>query len=162
MQGNAMEAGEDDRAAPARALAERVSEAMFDGDAASRHLGMEITHIAPGEATLAMTVRAEMLNGHGICHGGYMFLLADSAFAFACNSYNRSAVAAHADISFLRGVSPGEVLTARAFEVHREGRNGVYDVEVTGRDGVRVALFRGKSRTIRGSFVPETNDGGEA
>ncbi len=157
-----MEADGEDRAASAQALAEQVSKAMFDKDVASRHLGMEITHIAPGEATLTMTVREEMLNGHGICHGGYMFLLADSAFAFACNSYNQSTVAAHADISFLRAVSRGDVLTARAFEVHREGRNGVYDIEVTDQDGVKVAVFRGKSRTIRGSFVPQPDENGEA
>ena len=157
-----MEAGGDDRAAAAQTLAEQVSKAMFDKDVASRHLGMDITHTAPGEATLTMAVREEMLNGHGICLGGFMFLLADSAFAFACNSYNQSTVAAHADISFLRAVSLGEVLTARAFEAHREGRNGVYDIEVTNQDGVKVALFRGKSRTIKGSFVPQADEKGEA
>ena len=139
----------------AQALAERAAAAMFDSDRASRSLGMQLVSISPGEATMTMTVREDMLNGHGICHGGFMFLLADSTFAFACNSHNRSTVAAHADISFVKAVALNDVLTARGSETFREGRNGIYDIVVTDQDGATVAHFRGKSRTISGSVVPE-------
>ncbi len=139
----------------AQALAERAAAAMLDKDSASRSLGMKLVSVAPGQATMTMTVRDDMLNGHGICHGGLMFLLADSTFAFACNSHNRNTVAAHADISFLRAAALNDVLTACGRETFQEGRNGIYDIVVSNQDGVTVAHFRGKSRTISGTVVPE-------
>ena len=139
----------------AQDLAERAAAAMFAEDRASRGLGMEIASVAPGKAVLTMTVREDMVNGHGICHGGFIFLLADSSFAFACNSYNLSTVAAHADISFVKAASAGDTLTASARETFRAGRNGIYDIEVTDQTGAVVAHFRGKSRTIKGTVIPE-------
>ncbi|TAM01294.1 MAG: hydroxyphenylacetyl-CoA thioesterase PaaI, partial [Paraburkholderia sp.] len=105
-------------------------------------------------ARLSMTVRPEFLNGHRICHGGLIFTLADSAFAFACNSYNVNTVAAGCSIEFLRPVQPGDVLTAEAVEQILSGRNGIYDISVTNRAGEIVALFRGKSAQIRGNVIP--------
>lgn len=121
---------------------------MLAADLASTSLGIELVAVSPGRATLRMPVSAAMLNGHQICHGGYVFLLADSAFAVACNSYGRTTVAAGADIAFLRPVGPGEVLVAEAVERARSGRSGLYDVTVTGADGAVVAEFRGRSRTL--------------
>lgn len=144
---------QDEPAATAQDIAERSARAMYDSDKASRNLGMTLTAVAPGEATMTMTVRETMVNGHGICHGGYMFLLADSTFAFACNSYNERAVAAHCDISFVKPVKLGDVLTARGREVWREGRNGIYDITVTDQTGATVAEFRGRSRTIGGPVI---------
>jgi acyl-CoA thioesterase len=135
--------------------ARKCAEIMFAADAASAGLGMEILSVGPGAATLAMTVRPEMLNGHGICHGGFTFALADSAFAFACNSYNRNTVAQQNQITYLSPGRDGERLTAEAREVSRSGRSGVYDVTVTGEDGHSVALFRGLSRTVKGQHFPE-------
>ena len=135
-------------------LAEASAAAMWNDDAASQRLGMEIVHIAPGAATLAMTVRPDMSNGQGNCHGGYIFLLADSAFAFACNSYNQVTVAQHASVSFLEPVRIGDRLTAAAREVNRRGRSGIYDIRVTNQDGLHVAEFRGHSRSVRGTHVP--------
>jgi acyl-CoA thioesterase len=140
-------------AADAQDLAERSARAMWDADQASRGLGMALVSVAPGEAVMTMTVGDAMVNGHGICHGGYMFLLADSTFAYACNSRNERTVAAHADISFLRAARLGDVLTARGREVWREGRNGIYDMVVTDHNGQTVALFRGRSRTIGGPVI---------
>lgn len=142
--------------AGAQLLAERSAQAMYSDDKASQALGIILSRIAPGEATMTMTVREDMINGHGTCHGGFTFLLADSTFAFACNSYNRSTVAASADISFLKAIAPGDTLTATAREVFREGRNGIYDIAVTDQNGATVAMFRGRSRTIRGTLVAET------
>src|SRR5690606_24356032 len=116
---------------------------------ASQALGMRIDAIGPGRAVLSMTVRADMTNGHGIGHGGFTFALADSAFAFACNSYNRRTVAARCDIAFLAPIREGDVLVAEAVERHRAGRNGIYDVTVRRGDEV-VAEFRGTSREIGG------------
>lgn len=144
---------EQTAARAAQDLAERSARAMYDSDEASRNLGMEILEIAPGAATMTMTVRDTMVNGHGICHGGYMFLLADSTFAFACNSYNERTVAAHCDISFVKSAKLGDVLTARGRETWREGRNGIYDIEVTDQTGATVAVFRGRSRTIGGTVI---------
>ena len=141
----------DDAAALARAVADR----MFANDRASRGLGMAIAGVAPGTATLTMTVRADMLNGHAICHGGYIFTLSDSAFAFACNSYNLNTVAQGCAIEFLAPAREGDVLTARAAERSRAGRTGVYDIEVTNQRGETVALFRGKSYRIKGHVVDE-------
>ena len=121
---------------------------MFDRDVASRGLGMELLEAGNGQATVRMTVTAEMVNGHDIAHGGFVFLLADSAFACACNSHGPVTVAAGADISFLRPVRRGEVLVATAAERARTGRSGIYDVTVTRAGGEVVAEFRGRSRTI--------------
>lgn len=128
---------------------------MWAADRASQALGMTLDTIGPGTAALSMSVRADMVNGHGLCHGGYIFTLADSAFAFACNTYNARTVAQQNQITF---VSPGkadEVLTASAAEVSRQGRSGTYDVTVTGGDGRTVALMRGLSRTIQGTHFDE-------
>lgn len=132
----------------AQADAERNAREMWHRDAASQQLGMQIISIAPGEAVVTMTVRDDMLNGHGICHGCFVFALADSAFAFACNSYGPMTVAADCQISFLRPVPAKTQLTARARETYRRGRNGVYDIEVNEAAGETVAVFRGKSRTV--------------
>jgi len=121
---------------------------MLAADPASRRLGIEISGVAPGAATASMTVRDDMVNGHGMCHGGYVFTLADTAFAFACNTYDERTVAAGADVSFLEPVAAGETLTARATERSRRGRSGLYDVTVTRGDGAVVAEFRGRSRSL--------------
>ncbi|WP_419911750.1 hydroxyphenylacetyl-CoA thioesterase PaaI [Hoeflea sp.] len=136
------------------ALAEACAQSMWENDNASRHLGMEIEAVSAGSATLSMTVRDHMTNGHDICHGGYIFTLADSAFAFACNSYNQNAVAQHCAVSFLLPVHSGEKLTAVAREIHRAGRSGIYDIRVTRGDGETVAEFRGQSRTVKGTHLP--------
>jgi acyl-CoA thioesterase len=138
-----------------QARAERSTEVMLSRDAATRGLGMVIDHIAPGEATLSMQVRPDMLNGHLICHGGFIFTLADSAFAFACNTYNQLTVAQQNQITYLAPGKSDERLTAAATETSRTGRSGIYDVTVTGEDGRRVALFRGLSRTIKGQHFEE-------
>ena len=135
--------------------ATRCADAMWANDLASQSLGIRVDHIGPGQATLSMPVRADMLNGHGICHGGMIFTLADSAFAFACNTYNRITVAQQNQITYLSPGQPGETLTATATETARQGRSGTYDVTVTGGDGRTVALFRGLSRTISGTHFDE-------
>jgi acyl-CoA thioesterase len=122
--------------------AEKSAQSMMANDTASQNLGMEIVHVAPGEATLSMRVADTMLNGHSICHGGYIFTLADSAFAFACNSYNRTTVAQQNQITYIAPGKAGEVLTAAATETALSGRSGVYDVMVTGEDGRTVATMR--------------------
>jgi acyl-CoA thioesterase len=121
---------------------------MYDDDAASRALGVTISDVAPGAAVAAMNVREDMVNGHGICHGGYIFTLADTAFAFACNTYDDMTVAAGADISFLEPVHKDEHLTATAVELVRRGRSGLYDVTVRTEKGTVVAEFRGRSRSL--------------
>ena len=128
---------------------------MWDNDNATRHLGMELVSIAPGEAVIAMDITDAMTNGHGICHGGYMFTLADSAFAFACNSHNQRSVAQHCSVSFIAPAFRGDRLTASAQEVSRRGRSGIYDVRITNQEGEIVAEFRGHSRTIKGTHLPE-------
>jgi len=133
-------------------LARASAEAMWSADTASRGLGMEIIEVAPGRATLTMTVGDAMLNGHAIAHGGYIFTLADSAFAFACNSYGERTVAVHCSISFIKSAAKGDRLVATAREVSRSGRSGIYDVSVAV-DGNVIAEFRGHSRTIGGSIV---------
>ena len=130
-----------------------VAAYMFAGDRASRGLGMSITSIGAGSATLTMTVREDMLNGHEICHGGFITTLADSAFAFACNSGNVVTVAAGLTVEFLAPAHRGDLLTAQATEVSRSGRTGVYDMVVTNQHGVRVALVRGRSHSLRGRSV---------
>ena len=135
--------------------ARKCADLMLANDVASPGLGMALTDIGPGHATMTMTVRPDMLNGHFICHGGFIFALADSAFAFACNSYNKNAVAQQNQITYLSPGKQGELLTAKATEASLTGRSGVYDVTVTGADGRRVALFRGLSRTISGQHFDE-------
>lgn len=134
-------------------LAEACAASMWAKDAASKALGMTILHIAPGEATLAMRVTETMVNGQGICHGGYIFTLADSAFAFACNGYDVLTVAQHCAVSFLAPCRSGDRLTASAREVVRGERSGIYDIRVTGADGTPVAEFRGHSRTVKGTHL---------
>jgi len=137
-------------------VARRSAEAMWADDRASKGLGMRIVEIGPGRATLQMVVRRDMVNGHAIGHGGLTFTLADSAFAFACNSYNRSTVAQAADIRFLAPTREGDVLVADAVERSREGRDGVYDVTVRCEDVV-VAEFVGRSREVRGTLYEEAD-----
>jgi acyl-CoA thioesterase len=129
----------------AQNIAEQVAVGMMARDRASRGLGMEVIEISPGLAVLKMTVRESMLNGLDTCHGGYITVLADSAFAFACNSYNQLTVASSLSIEFIAPVYVDEVLTARAVEVSRSGRTGIYDVDISNAKGVRVAIFRGRS-----------------
>ena len=138
---------------PAQALAEAVAQAMWARDRASRGLGMRIVRVAPGYAELVMRVRADMLNGHAICHGGFVFTLADSTFAFACNSYNANTVAAGCAIEFLAPSHEGDVLTATARERALVGRSGIYDIDVTNQTGATIAIFRGKSTRIKGHVV---------
>ena len=144
----------------AQSLAERVAAGMYARDRASQAMGMQIGAIGPGYAELTMTVRADMLNGHAICHGGFIFTLADSAFAFACNSYNLTTVASGGAIDFVAPAREGDVLAAMARERSVTGRTGVYDIEVTNQRGETVAYFRGKSYRIKGHVVedPQTRE----
>ena len=137
-------------------LARACADAMWKEDDASSGLGMKIVEIAPGRATLTMKVRPDMVNGQRIAHGGFIFTLADSAFAFACNSHNARAVAAQGHITFIKPGKLGDVLVATAREVSRRGRSGIYDVSVTSGHDV-IAEFRGHSRTIPGTWLP-TNE----
>jgi acyl-CoA thioesterase len=134
-------------------IARACAEAMWGEDDASKGLGMEIVEIGPGFATLAMTVRPDMVNGQRIAHGGFIFTLADSAFAFACNSRNDRVVAAQGQITFIKPGKLGDRLVATAREVTRGGRSGIYDVRVTAGDTV-IAEFRGHSRVIPGTWLP--------
>lgn len=136
------------------ALAQASADAMWADDKATQHLGMQLSNVAAGRADMSMTVTEPMLNGHRTCHGGYIFTLADSAFAFACNSHNQRTVAQHCSVTFIAAARAGDVLTARAIEVSRAGRSGIYDVTVTDQNGTVVAEFRGHSRTIKGELVP--------
>jgi acyl-CoA thioesterase len=145
--------GERQRHTFARDLARGCAEAMWKEDDASKGLGMKILQIKAGEATLTMTVKPHMVNGHGIAHGGFIFLLADSAFAFACNSRNERTVAAQCNISFIRPGKLGDRLIATAREISRTGRSGIYDVRVTV-DDAAIAELRGHSRTVGGAWVP--------
>jgi acyl-CoA thioesterase len=136
-----------------QALAEAVAQAMWSRDNATNALGMRIEAIGPGTATLTMAVRPDMANGHHICHGGLIFTLADSAFAYACNSYNHNTVASACHIDFLAPAREGDVLEAEAVERSAAGRTGVYDITVRVRGGKTVALFRGKSYRISGEVI---------
>ena len=147
-----MEPGHE--ASAAQRLAERVAAALYERDRASQALGMAIIAMRPGFARLTMKVRADMVNGHELCHGGLLFTLADSAFAFACNSYNESTVAAAGAIDFLQGARLGDELTAEARELWRSRRNGLYDIVICNQHGERVALFRGRSYRIEGQVLP--------
>jgi len=134
-------------------LAEQVGQGMYQRDRASQAFGMTVEAIKPGQARLRMVVREDMLNGHQTCHGGLIFTLADSAFAFACNAYNRVTVALGAQITFIESAMLGDVLIAEAKEQSRTRRTGVYDVEVTTEDGRKIALFRGNAYETKGSVV---------
>ena len=129
-------------------LAEACAEKLWKSDSASAKLGMKIERVAPGEAVLTMTLSDAMTNGHGITHGGYMFTLADSAFAFACNSQNQSTVAQHCAITFIKPGALGDRLTAHARQISQSGRSGIYDVTLTREDGTVIAEFRGHSRRL--------------
>jgi acyl-CoA thioesterase len=139
----------------AQAIAEACRDAMWESDRASRGLGMAILAVGPGTATLQMTVREDMLNGHDICHGGFVTLLADSCFAFACNGYNEMTVASGFDVNLVAAARRGDVLTAVATEVAKSGRTGVYDIEVRNQRDERVAAFRGRSYTMKGRPLVE-------
>ena len=138
-------------------LARASAAAMWKDDDASQGLGMEIVEVKCGQATLTMTVMPHMVNGQRIAHGGFIFLLADSAFAFACNTHNERVVAAEGNITFIKPGRLGDKLIATAREISRSGRSGIYDVRVTTGDTV-IAEFRGHSRTIGGSWLPAEID----
>jgi acyl-CoA thioesterase len=141
-------------ASEAQLLAERSAAVLYERDRASQMLGISVTAVRPGFAQLTMTVREDMVNGHGVCHGGLIFTLADSAFAFACNSHNEATVAAAGAIDFLAPARAGDELTAEAHETWRTRRNGLYEIVVFNRKGERVALFRGRSYRIEGAVLP--------
>ena len=138
-----------------RDLARRSAAAMWANDNASQGLGMRIEEMGPGYARISMRVRKDMLNGHATCHGGFMFTLADSAFAFSCNSRNEATVAAGCSIEFLRPVRENEVLTAIGRERVLSGRTGIYDVMVIDEAAQPVAVFRGKSARVKGAVIPQ-------
>ena len=154
-----MEPDGDRTSATAQRTAERAVRILYQQDRASQALGMQITRVAPGEAEMTMQVRADMTNGHDICHGGFVFALADSTFAFACNSHGDSALAAAASIDFLAPVRAGDTLTATARELWRGGRSGLYEIVVANQRGESVALFRGRSQRVHGRLVPENSTG---
>ncbi len=135
-------------------MAELTAAAMYASDAATRGLDMQIVYVAEGTATLSMLIRPDMLNGHKTCHGGYLFTLADSAFAFACNSRNHVTVAAGCSIEFLSPGREGDVITATATEQSLTGRTGIYDARLTNQHGQLIALFRGKSHKLNTEVVP--------
>lgn len=134
-------------------LADAVTAAMWSRDRASHGLGLQIINVQPGYAMLAMPVRGDMVNGHQICHGGFIFMLADSSFAYACNSYNHNTVASACHIDFLAPAREGDLLEAEAIERSLSGRTGVYDITVRTRGGKTIALFRGKSYRINGEVI---------
>jgi acyl-CoA thioesterase len=135
--------------------AEATRDAMWANDRASKALGMKVIAIGPGMATLTMTVREDMLNGHDLCHGGLIATLADSAFAFACNAYNEVTVASGFDIHLMSGARLGDVLTASATELAKGGRTGLYDIVVSNQRGEQIAAFRGRSYTMKGKPLVE-------
>ena len=139
----------------AQQIAQATCDAMWRNDRASKALGMQVLAVGPGTATLSMTVREDMLNGHDICHGGLVTTLADSAYAFACNAYNEATLASGFDVSLLAASRLGDVLTATARELNRAGRTGVYDISVSNQRGEAVAVFRGRSYSMKGKAVVE-------
>ena len=139
-------------------LPERVATEMLANDSATKTLGMQVESIGEFTATLSMTVRADMLNGHATCHGGFIFALADSAFAFACNSDNQRTVAAGCSIEYLRPAHEGDRLTAVAEVLAVGSRLGVFDIQVTNQHGKTIALFRGKSSRIGGNVIDDSGD----
>lgn len=136
-------------------VAERCAAIMWPDDHAAHGLGIKLSEVGEGTARLTMIVRQDMVNGHGTCHGGFIFTLADCAFAYACNSYNHRAVASGADISFLAPAHLGDVLTSFGHARHQGGRSGVYDIEVENQEGRLIALFRGRSTRIKGHFFAD-------
>ena len=144
----------------AQRTAERVRDRMLAADAAAHALGMQVSGIGPGCAMVTMAVRADMLNGFGICQGGLVTALADTAFAYACNSYNVKAVASGFSVDLIAPGREGDVLTARAALVSQAGRTGVYDAEVRNQHGERIAVFRGRSYRLQGK--PVVGDGESA
>ena len=136
-----------------QALADAVTQAMWSRDRATQGLGIQALSVKPGYALFAMPVRGDMVNGHHICHGGFIFTLADSAFAFACNSYNELTVASGFSIDLVAPAREGDRLTATAVEISKAGRTGVYDIDVRNQRGERIAVFRGRSYTIKGKAV---------
>lgn len=138
-------------------LADRIGKAAAERDLAARNLGVELVSMAPGGCTLRMMVTPVMVNSHGTCHGGIIFTLADSAFGYACNSFNQATVAQQCDISFLKPVTVGTVLTAVAELRSTTGRSSIYDMTVTDAAGNMVALFRGLARTVGGETIPNSN-----
>jgi acyl-CoA thioesterase len=139
----------------AQRVAEAARDAMWANDRAVKALGIAIDAVGPGSATLSMTVREDMVNGHDLCHGGLVATLADTAFAYACNAYNEVTVASGFDINLTAGARLGDRLTARASEVAKSGRTGVYDVAVSNQRGEAVAAFRGRSYTMKGKPLVE-------
>jgi acyl-CoA thioesterase len=144
---------EDKQPKNGQAIAEAVRDRMFSEDAASRGLGMQVEAVGPGFSKLSMIVRPDMLNGFKTCHGGFIATLADSAFAFACNSHNDVTVASSIVVDFLAPVHEGDVLRAECREVALTGRTGVYDITVTNQHGKTVVVMRGRSHTIKGKAV---------
>jgi acyl-CoA thioesterase len=139
-----------------RELAAQVGQSMFEADRATREfMQIELLSCEPGGALMRMTVRETMVNGHDICHGGLIFTLADSTFAYACNSHNKSTVASGCTIEFLKPGRRGDVLTCEGVERVLQGRHGIYDMKVTNQHGEIVAVFRGKSAHVQGSVIPE-------
>ena len=143
----------DDVSKNPQALAELAGKTMYERDPTSQGLGMTLDEIRPGYARMSMRVRPDMLNGHASCHGGFIFALADSAFAFACNSHNFNTVGAGCTIDYLAPGREGDLLTAEAVEQALAGKTGVYDVTVTNTEGKTIALFRGKSHRVSGTVV---------
>lgn len=140
---------------PPDELAKACAERMWSQDTATRKLDMELSEVRAGHSVMSMTVTKAMTNGHGICHGGYIFTFADSAFAFACNTYNNVTVAQQCNITFLAPAHLDDRLTAMAREISRTGRSGLYDVTVSNQNGDIIAEFRGNSRTTKGTILPE-------
>ncbi|MAD44868.1 MAG: phenylacetic acid degradation protein PaaD [Oceanospirillaceae bacterium] len=138
-------------------LAQACADELLRRDDASQYLGMKMTDVAPGEARMSMVVQEFMLQGHKTCHGGYLFTLADSAFAFACNTYNQATVAIGCSIDYVAPAYAGDHLTASARERSRSGRTGNYDVEIRNQDGALIAMFHGRSYRIRGDILPQEN-----
>jgi acyl-CoA thioesterase len=137
-------------------LAAACARAMYERDATARDLDMTVEDTGPGRATISMTVRPQMLNGHGICHGGFLFTLADTAFAYACNSHGQVNLAQSCSIDFVSPVRAGERLTAAAVQQFRAGRTGLYDVTVRRADGETVAHFRGRSYRVRAGILDDS------
>jgi acyl-CoA thioesterase len=140
--------------AEAQKIADAVGQQMYARDHAARMLGIQLVEIRPGFARMSMTVRPDMVNGHDICHGGLIFTLADTSFAYACNAGNRATVAQNCAITFLAAARKGDVLTAAAAERHRTRRTGLTDIEVTDQNGKLIAIFRGHSQQLDGEVVP--------
>lgn len=140
------------------AVARTVAETMYRKDTATQSIGITPKEILPGHAVMTLRITEAMLNSHGMCHGGYIFMLADSTFAYACNSYNQKTVAASGHINFIQPVMLNDLITATAAEISKTGRTGLYDVVVTNESGATVACFRGNAHTIKGQTIPGLNE----